>query len=103
MTGIPPELAPLSDRWLLRFSVIRRVIVFGLGIWVIIAALNDPESQNTIAMLVIGAIMVGVLPVGDLLGTLHRATLSFRNGNGKRHAEGPPPGGDGPTRGRAAT
>jgi len=48
------------------FAAIRRVTVFALGVWIIVAALNDPESSNTISMLVIGMVMVGVLPIDDL-------------------------------------
>jgi hypothetical protein len=48
------------------FAAVRRVTVFLLGVWIILAALNDPESDNTISMLVIGMVMVGVLPIENV-------------------------------------
>jgi hypothetical protein len=54
------------------FAAVRRVTIFGLGVWVIIAGLADPESQNTVSLLVIGMVMVGVLPIDNLLAPLRR-------------------------------
>lgn len=55
-----------QSRWVTVFDVIRRVTIFGLGVWIISAALIDPESENTIATLIIGMVMVGILPIEDL-------------------------------------
>jgi hypothetical protein len=57
---------PPQDRAVAIFAAIRRVTVFVIGVWIIGAALHDPESSNTISMLVIGMVMVGVLPIDDL-------------------------------------
>jgi hypothetical protein len=57
------------------FEGIRRLVVFLLGIVVIIFALRDPESANTVFMLLIGMVMVGILPIENLLAwfpTRHR-------------------------------
>ena len=55
-----------QERLVVIFAAIRRITVFTLGVWIIAAALGDPESNNTISMLVIGMVMVGVLPIDDL-------------------------------------
>jgi len=57
---------PQPSRWMTVFDVIRRLTIFGLGVWIISSALIDPESQNTISTLVIGMVMVGILPIEDL-------------------------------------
>jgi len=49
------------------FRLVRRVTVFLLGAWIIAAALVDPDSENTVSLLIIGAIMMGALPLEDLL------------------------------------
>ena len=61
-----PQWAPVTDpkSWLL----IRRVVTFLLGCAVIIDAL----IQNHIGTLVVGAILVGVLPVDDLFRLVRR-------------------------------
>jgi hypothetical protein len=46
------------------FAIIRRVVVFGLGVWVIGNALVNPEER--VSQLVIGMIMVGVLPIENV-------------------------------------
>ena len=61
----PPPPPPEHPGWWI-FAVIRRVTVFLLGTFVVIAALIDPESANTISMLVIGMVMVGILPLDTL-------------------------------------
>ena len=65
---IPPanDLEPTPSRVGAVFAAVRRVTVFGLGVWIIAAALVDPESDNTISMLVIGMVLVGVLPIEDV-------------------------------------
>ena len=73
--GIPPLDPDHSDddgditsaRVQTIFGTIRRIVVFLLGVVIIVAGLNDPESQNTISMLIIGMVMVGILPVDNLL------------------------------------
>jgi len=50
------------------FVAIRRYTIFVLGVWIMGSALVDPESENTISMLVIGMIMIGILPIEDLFG-----------------------------------
>jgi len=47
------------------FNSIRRVTVFILGVFVIIDGFND--KTDTLGKLIIGAIMVGILPLDDLL------------------------------------
>lgn len=49
------------------FALVRRVTVFALGVWIIAAALVDPDSENTVSLLIIGAVMCGALPLDDLL------------------------------------
>lgn len=49
------------------FTAIRQVTIFVLGVVVVVAALLDPESSNTVSMLVIGMVMVGVLPIENML------------------------------------
>jgi hypothetical protein len=46
------------------FTVLRRIIVFGLGCWTIGNALVNPEER--VGQLVIGMIMVGVLPIENV-------------------------------------
>ena len=47
------------------FNGIRRVVVFSLGVLVIIESLND--RSDAVAELVIGMVLVGILPLEDLL------------------------------------
>lgn len=54
------------------FEGVRRVTVFLLGVTVMIFALIDPESANTVVMLIIGMIMVGILPVENVLNWFPR-------------------------------
>jgi hypothetical protein len=54
------------DRLTVIFAAVRRVTVFGLGVWVIADALVETES---IPMLIIGMVMVGVLPIDDLISS----------------------------------
>jgi hypothetical protein len=60
------------------FTFVRRLVVFGLGCWVIGNALVNPEER--VSQLVIGMIMVGVLPIENV--------FSWR-----RERPGPPPDG----------
>jgi hypothetical protein len=46
------------------FTFLRRLVVFGLGCWIIGNALVNPEER--IGQLVIGMIMVGVLPIENV-------------------------------------
>jgi hypothetical protein len=46
------------------FALIRRVVVFGLGCWVIGNALVNPEER--VSQLLIGMVMVGVLPIENV-------------------------------------
>jgi hypothetical protein len=46
------------------FTLIRRVVVFGLGCWVIGNALVNPEER--VSQLLIGMVMVGVLPIENV-------------------------------------
>jgi hypothetical protein len=48
------------------FAFVRRLVVFGLGCWVIGNALMNPEERAT--QLIIGMIMVGVLPIENFFG-----------------------------------
>lgn len=49
------------------FEGIRRITIFILGVSVVVYALVDPDTPNTVAMLIIGMIMVGILPVENVL------------------------------------
>ena len=44
-----------------RFALVRRIVVFVLGTWIIVDAIND--NASSVPKLVIGMIMVGVLPI----------------------------------------
>ena len=46
------------------FMVVRRLVTFGLGCWIIGNALVHPDER--ISQLVVGMIMVGVLPIENL-------------------------------------
>jgi hypothetical protein len=59
-------MAKLAWFWDL-FEGVRRIVVFLLGVIIIIFALIDPESANTIVMLLIGMVMVGILPIENLM------------------------------------
>ena len=47
------------------FNALRRVVVFVLGVWIIVDGLT--ESTNVIPKLIVGMIMVGVLPIDNLM------------------------------------
>jgi hypothetical protein len=49
----------------------RRIVSFGLGVWVIVDSLT--EQAPSIGKLIIGLVMIGVLPLDDLFKTLTRA------------------------------
>ena len=73
------------------FAAFRRLAVFGLGVVVIVSALIDPESDNTISMLIIGMIMIGVLPLDDVISTMRRVSVNVAKANGLAvHDNGPP-------------
>ena len=46
------------------FTFVRRLIVFGLGCWVIGNALVNPEER--LGQLAVGMVMVGVLPIENI-------------------------------------
>jgi hypothetical protein len=46
------------------FTLVRRLVTFGLGCWIIGNALIHPDER--ISQLVVGMIMVGVLPIENL-------------------------------------
>lgn len=52
------------------FGLVRRVVVFGLGVWVIANALLNPEER--VSQLIVGMVMVGVLPVDNILDRFRR-------------------------------
>jgi hypothetical protein len=54
----------VANTFELVFTFVRRLIVFGLGCWVIGNALLNPEERAT--QLIIGMIMVGVLPIENI-------------------------------------
>jgi len=47
------------------FNALRRIVVFVLGVWIIVDGLT--ESTNVIPKLIVGMIMVGVLPIDNLV------------------------------------
>jgi hypothetical protein len=48
------------------FEGFRRITVFALGVVVTIFALVDPDSANTVTMLLIGMVMIGILPIENV-------------------------------------
>jgi hypothetical protein len=52
------------------FTFVRRLVVFGLGCWVIGNALVNPEER--VSQLLIGMVMVGVLPIENVF-SWHRS------------------------------
>jgi hypothetical protein len=52
------------------FTFVRRLVVFGLGCWVIGNALVNPEER--VSQLLIGMVMVGVLPIENIFDRLDR-------------------------------
>jgi len=46
------------------FTFVRRLVVFGLGCWVIGNALVNPEER--LGQLAVGMVMVGVLPIENI-------------------------------------
>jgi hypothetical protein len=50
------------------FDGFRKLVVFALGVAIIVFALVDPDSANTVTMLIIGSVMVGVLPIENVIG-----------------------------------
>ena len=85
MLGIePPDMRPksFSDHVWETFAAIRRVVVFLLGILIIADGLyGGGEDDNPIPLLVIGMVMVGVLPIDDLMPWGGRGE---RGGGGER-------------------
>jgi hypothetical protein len=63
------------------FAIVRRVVVFGLGCWVIGNALVNPEERAT--QLIIGMIMVGVLPIENIFGWRRQPTRQEGGDNGR--------------------
>ena len=59
----PPKISPRE-----RFNVIRRIIVFALGVAIMIDALWD--RQYVVPELIIGMIMVGVLPIDEAIKSM---------------------------------
>ena len=55
-----------TDNFWKVFEGIRRITIFTLGVAVVVYALIDPDTPNTVAMLVIGMVMVGILPVENV-------------------------------------
>jgi hypothetical protein len=56
----------MNQHW----GLIRRVITFALGVAVMVDAIQMPNADT--AELIIGLILVGVLPIDDLLAVIHR-------------------------------
>jgi hypothetical protein len=46
------------------FTFVRRLVVFGLGCWIIGNALVHPDER--VSQLLIGMVMVGVLPIENV-------------------------------------
>ena len=46
------------------FALVRRIVVFLLGVWVIVNALLHPDER--ISQLIVGMVMVGVLPIENI-------------------------------------
>lgn len=63
----------LTTAFEVAFTFIRRLVVFGLGCWTIGNALVNPEER--VGQLVIGMIMVGVLPVDNIMRWREQRTV----------------------------
>ena len=50
----------------------RRVVSFGLGVWVIVDSLIEKQVAS-VGKLIIGLVMIGVLPLDDLIRVVRRA------------------------------
>lgn len=61
-----------KNRFWKAFEGFRRITVFVLGVAVVLFALIDPDTPNTVAMLVIGMVMVGILPVENVIDLFPR-------------------------------
>lgn len=52
--------------------IFRRVVIFLLGVAVILDALDVTGSGRNIGEMVVGLVMIGLLPLDDLIGALQR-------------------------------
>ena len=60
------------------FAFVRRLVVFGLGCWVIGNALMHPDER--VSQLLIGMVMVGVLPIENIFSwRVHRIDRNDRD------------------------
>lgn len=57
-----PPNEPSPHWWLM----VRRVVIFILGVWVIVDSLLEKQTAS-VGKLVVGLIMVGALPLDDLV------------------------------------
>jgi hypothetical protein len=71
MTSDDPGRAP---RW---WGWIRRVVTFVLGVWVIVDSLVE-KNVPSVGKLIVGLVMIGVLPLDDLLMVARRTARSIR-------------------------
>jgi hypothetical protein len=67
------------------FSLVRRLVVFGLGCWVIGNALVNPEER--VSQLLIGMVMVGVLPIENVFSWHARRSSSDESTSTKENSE----------------
>jgi hypothetical protein len=65
--------------------VIRRIVIFALGVTVILDSLLEKQTAS-VGKLVVGLIMIGVLPLEDLIRLVYRSHARrverATNGNG---------------------
>ena len=59
----------------------RRIVSFGLGVWVIVDSLT--EQTASVGKLIIGLVMIGVLPLDDLVKVIARAVTTRAGDNRK--------------------
>ena len=64
------------------FLLVRRVVVFVLGVAVVVDALLDNDGA-TLGRLIVGLLMIGVLPIDYLVDIVHAA----RAPRGRERAE----------------
>lgn len=69
-----------GPRW---FPMLRRVVIFFLGCVVIIDALDATGTGRNIGEMIVGLVMIGLLPLDDLIGAIDRVRRPRRDRDGE--------------------
>lgn len=65
MTSAADDDGWVMPRW---WRLFQRVVIFGLGVWTIVDALTEESTASSSTVkLIVGLVMVGVLPVEDII------------------------------------